>query len=213
MIALLVSCNTTPDPLPSGGGETTTGDATEAASGDVTTAGSEGYASSSTSPWYLSVPPRDFNTVSVPDALDGQVMQVPTLTEETVGDVHYKIELFRETWDIGDWVQCRLTFTNQGDESLTYWENCSLCFDFRYGEKSSHSNTSFLTSSFFDHDDVYMQRLAPEESFVLEMVSFVDPEIFLSGDPVTIVVRLYTGDGLETYGSVTIPVTLTEIPQ
>ena len=58
-----------------------------------------------------------------------------------------------------------------------------------------------------------MQRLAPEESFVLEMVSFVDPEIFLSGDPVTIVVRLYTGDGLETYGSVTIPVTLTEIPQ
>ena len=62
-----------------------------------------------------------------------------------------------------------------------------------------------------------MQRLAPGESFVLEMVSFVDPEIFLSGDPVTIVVSLYTGDGdedgLYTYGSVTIPVTLTEIPQ
>ncbi|MBO5269905.1 MAG: hypothetical protein J6B77_03905 [Clostridia bacterium] len=36
MIALLVSCNTTPDPLPSGG-ETTTGDITEAG-GEVTTA-------------------------------------------------------------------------------------------------------------------------------------------------------------------------------
>ncbi|MBO5270154.1 MAG: hypothetical protein J6B77_05170 [Clostridia bacterium] len=144
MIALLVSCNTIPDPLPDEtSSEITTAEITtepDVTTEEAVTLDLDWVNDTTPAPYrYIEALPEEkwyFDWVHVESIYKGirndtpidEKVQIktPLRYECKDGDVVYRFEFFEEYHPKWSFFQYRLTITNLGDEKITLWQNLFL---------------------------------------------------------------------------------------